>query len=125
MKKKPLKVDHRIRVILSDEVDEFLSTLPLEAKKKIIFNVDKVAANEKDSEIFSKLGGTDDIWEFRTLYNRIKYRLLAFWDTEEETLIITTHGFIKKTQKTPLKEINHAESVKKQYFETKQKNQKK
>ena len=29
----------------------------------------------------------------------------AFWDTEEETLVIATHGIVKKTQKTPLKEI--------------------
>jgi phage-related protein len=57
-----------------------------------------------DNELFKKLEGTE-IWEFRTLYNNIKYRLLAFWDTEEETLVIATHGFIKKTQKTPAKEI--------------------
>ncbi|MCI7269074.1 MAG: type II toxin-antitoxin system RelE/ParE family toxin, partial [Prevotella sp.] len=29
----------------------------------------------------------------------------TFWDTEEETLVIATHGIVKKTQKTPLKEI--------------------
>ena len=33
----------------------------------------------------------------------------AFLDTEEETLVIATHGIVKKTQKTPLKEIAKAE----------------
>ena len=28
-----------------------------------------------------------------------------FWDTETETLVVATHGIIKKTQKTPQKEI--------------------
>lgn len=44
-----------------------------------------------------------DIWEFRTKYNGLNYRLFAFWDTEAETLIVATHGIVKKTQKTPSK----------------------
>ena len=35
----------------------------------------------------------------------------AFLDTEEETLVIATHGIVKKTQKTPLKEITKAEEI--------------
>lgn len=30
-----------------------------------------------DPELFKKLDDTD-IWEFRTFYNKVKYRLLAF-----------------------------------------------
>lgn len=73
-----------------------------------------------DNELFKKLEGTD-IWEFRTLYNGIKYRLLAFWDTEADTLVIATHGFIKKSQKTPAKEIAKAEAMRKDYFNEKKK----
>jgi phage-related protein len=58
-----------------------------------------------DPEIFKKL--EDDIWEFRTLYQRQTIRLFAFWD-KSDTLVITTHGLIKKTQKTPKKEIEKA-----------------
>ncbi len=60
-----------------------------------------------------------DIGEFRTLYNSIAYRLFAFWDTEKETLIVATHGIIKKIHKTPQKEIAKAEEMMKQYFELK------
>jgi phage-related protein len=32
-------------------------------------------------------------------------------------LIVATHGIIKKTQKTPQKEIAKAEEIRRQYFE--------
>lgn len=106
------------KVIMSAGVDAFLGTLQEDVRTKIIYNVDKVANGFMDKDLFKKLENTD-IWEFRTLYKGIQYRLLAFWDTESETLVITTHGFIKKTQKTPCKEINKAEAIRKIYFETK------
>ncbi len=34
-------------------------------------------------------------------------------------MIITTHGFIKKTQKTPVKEIDRAEYIRKEYYKQK------
>ena len=72
------------------------------------------------SRLRKKLENTE-IWEFRTLYNGICYRLFSFWDTEEETLVIATHGIVKKTQKTPLKEIAKAEELRKEYFNNKKK----
>ena len=73
-----------------------------------------------DKELFKKLENSN-IWEFRTLYNGNCYRLFSFWDTETETLIIATHGIVKKTQKTPAKEIAKAEDMRRQYFEQKDK----
>ena len=35
------------------------------------------------------------------------------------TLIVATHGIVKKTQKTPQKEIAKAEEIRQQYFELK------
>jgi phage-related protein len=60
-----------------------------------------------------------EIWEFRTLFNGNCYRLFSFWDTETGTLIVATHGIVKKTQKTPQKEIAKAEEIRQQYFELK------
>lgn len=60
-----------------------------------------------------------DIWEFRTIFNGIAYRLFAFWDTSQRTLVVVTHGIIKKTQKKPKKEISKAETLMKQYFRNK------
>ncbi|GAB3347030.1 hypothetical protein GCM10027566_00680 [Arachidicoccus ginsenosidivorans] len=63
------------------------------------------------------------IWEFRTQFNGMAYRLLAFWDKDEmeQTLVIATHGINKKTKKTPKKEIDKAEDIRKQYLEYKHK----
>ena len=69
-----------------------------------------------DKELFKKLDDTD-IWELRTLFNGICYRLLSFWDNDEGALVIVTHGIIKKTQKTPSKEIAKAEAIMKEYCE--------
>lgn len=71
-----------------------------------------------DKELFKKLDNSD-IWEFRTHYSGTAYRLLAFWDTDKDTLVIATHGFIKKTQKNPLKEIAKTEMIRKEYFNSK------
>jgi phage-related protein len=60
-------------------------------------------------------------------YNKNYYRLLAFWDKteKEDTLVLATHGFIKKTNKTPKTEIKKAEEIRKEYFERKtEKNEK-
>lgn len=106
------------KVLLSDEVDQFLDTLPIKAKTKILYNVRLVESGHQDVDIFKKLDGTN-LWEFRTLYSGIKYRLLAFFDKDSKALIITTHGFIKKSQKTPSKEIDRAEAIRKEYYNQK------
>jgi phage-related protein len=69
-----------------------------------------------DNELFKKLN--DFIWEFRTLYNHKAYRLFSFWNTtnEKQSLVVATHGILKKTQKTPPKEIKKAEEIRKQYL---------
>lgn len=73
-----------------------------------------------DKELFKKLEGSD-IWEIRTLFEGSCYRLFSFWDTENETLVIATHGIVKKTKKTPTKEIKRAEDIRKEYFNDKNK----
>ena len=107
----------RFKIIYSEETIKFLNSLDEKAKAKIIYNINK-SKYVIDKELFKKLE-TTDIWEFRTLYNGTAYRLFAFWDTDKEALVLTTHGFIKKTQKTPNKEIAKAEEIREQYFNSK------
>ena len=106
------------QLALLEEARIFLRSLPEQVYKKILYNVDRVAGGEKNKELFKKLENSE-IWEFRTLYNGVAYRLFAFWDTDTQTLVVATHGIIKKTQKTPKKEIARAEAIMKQYFELK------
>ena len=108
----------RFQLILLDEAKDFLSRLPAQVYKKILYNIHRVAGGEMNTELFKKLGNSD-IWEFRTLYEKTAYRLFAFWDTRNDTIVVATHGIIKKTQKTPAKEIAKAEKVRDRYFRDK------
>jgi hypothetical protein len=44
---------------------------------------------------------------YRTSYNKTYFRIFAFWDKTEkiETLVLVTHGIIKKIEKIPEKEL--------------------
>ncbi len=108
----------KFNIIYSEESIKFLNSLDEKTKAKIMYNVNK-SKYVIDKELFKKLDDANDIWEFRTLYNGGSYRLFAFWDTDKETLVITTHGIIKKNQKTPPKEIAKAKEIRKIYFSSK------
>ncbi len=105
-------------VELLPEAIAFLEKLDAKAREKIYYNIKK-SQYVNDKELFKKI--SDLIWEFRTQYNSRAYRLFSFWDKNEgnETLVIATHGILKKTQKTPPKEIMKAEEIRKLYFENK------
>ena len=103
------------KVIYLQEAQRFIDKLPAKARRKILINADAVCNGVQDTRLFKKLEGSD-IWELRAEYNSNAYRLFSFWDTRKETLIVATHGIAKKTQKTPKKEIEKAEQIRKQYF---------
>ncbi len=106
----------RFKVTYSQEVISFLKEQEEKARKKILFNINK-SKYIIDEELFKKLAETD-VWEFRTMYGKIHYRVFAFWDTEDNT-VVTTHGIIKKKQRTPKKEIIKSETIRQQYYEKK------
>uniref|UniRef100_UPI00402A1C1C type II toxin-antitoxin system RelE/ParE family toxin n=1 Tax=Prevotella sp. TaxID=59823 RepID=UPI00402A1C1C len=109
---------YKIQVVLLDEALTFVRSLPLKVQQKITYNYKKIEHGIVDKELFKKLENSE-IWEFRSLFNGNCYRLFSFWDTETGTLIVATHGIVKKTQKTPQKEIAKAEEIRQQYFELK------
>ncbi|MFN8348938.1 MAG: type II toxin-antitoxin system RelE/ParE family toxin [Spirosomataceae bacterium] len=111
-------MDKLFEIVFLEEAFEFLSGLERKHYEKILYNIRK-AQTEHDPELFKKL--TNEIWEFRTLFQGCQYRLLAFWDktSSTETLVISTHGFIKKRSKVPDNEIQKAINSRANYFEDK------
>jgi phage-related protein len=109
---------NKFEIIFLKEAREFLIDLDQKSRDKIIFNIDK-AKIKNNKELFKKL--KDDIWEFRCLYNKTYFRIFAFWDKEDnqETLVLATHGIIKKTDKIPEKEIEKAKQIRINYFDLK------
>jgi len=59
----------------------------------------------------------DGIYEIRIKSGSNIYRLFCFFD--EGKLVILLHGFTKKTQKLPRKEIEKAIRLRKAYYESK------
>jgi phage-related protein len=111
-------VAEKFQVQFLEDAAEFLDNLEEKARDKVIYNIQK-ARLSNDKELFKKL--KDEIWEFRTLFNKTHYRLFAFWDKtgQTETVVISTHGLIKKTDKTPSGELEKAERIRKLYYERK------
>jgi len=83
----------------------------------MLYNTALVSLGVMDTRIFKKLSESG-IWEFRAEYENNEYRLLAFWDKKKSSLVVATHGFDKKTQKTPKSEITHAEKIRDEYYKT-------
>ena len=111
-------MESKFDVKFLEEVSKFLDELDEKSRDKIYYNIWK-ARSKTDPELFKKL--EDEIWEFRTKFNSLQFRLFAFWDKTDkiETVVISTHGIIKKTQKTPKKEIEKAKKIMEEYFNVK------
>ncbi len=107
--------DYKFRVEFMEDAKQFLDKLDEKARDKVYYNIWK-ARSTNDKELFKKL--QDEIWEFRTKYSKSYYRLFAFWDKtdKEDTVVISTHGLIKKTDKIPKSEITKAERLRQQYL---------
>ena len=103
-----------------EEAEKFIAGLDSKAIKKVFYNID-LAQQTNDPKLFKKI--KKEIWEFRIRYAGVQIRLLAFWDktNSTRTLVLATHGFIKKVDKVPENEIERAENIRSKYFEIKTK----
>ena len=110
----------KFKVEFLPEAVEFMESLDQKSQQKIYYNIKK-AQLTNDPELFKKLN--DNIWEFRTFYNKTHFRIFAFWDKSQgqQTLVLSTHGLIKKTDRTPKTDLEKAERIREQYFEQKNK----
>jgi phage-related protein len=108
------KIVYRFNVRLLPEAILFLDQLSEKTRDKVFYNIWKSRAL-LDPELFKKV--SNEIWEFRTHYDDQQIRMLSFWGKTMKlnTLVIVTYGFIKKTAKLPLSELNHAIRLKLKY----------
>ena len=106
------------KVIFLEEADKFIASLDQKAVKKLLYNLD-LAEQINDPRLFKKL--RDEIWEFRVRHGNSQIRLLAFWDksVSTNTLVVATHGFMKKVDKVPANEIERARNIRNKYFQAK------
>ena len=96
----------------------FFESLDYETKKKFNWTLKLISTLDKvPVKYFRHIKNSTGLFEIRVEFRSNIYRVFSFFD--EGQLIILVNGFQKKSQKTPKKEIEKAEKLKKQYFDEK------
>jgi phage-related protein len=95
---------------------DFFEKLSPEVKKKTNWTLQLIATLDRVPEkYFKHITGSTGIYEVRVEVGSNIFRIFSFFDKGQ--LVILVNGFQKKTQKTPKKEIELAEKLKKLYFD--------
>jgi phage-related protein len=101
-------------------IEEFLDTLSAKQAQKTAWVIGLVEDLEVvPAQYFQKMPNTEDLWEVRVKAGSNIFRLLGFFDGRR--LVVLSHAFQKKTQKTPRQSIRLAEERKRDYFRRKKK----
>jgi len=98
---------------------DFFKTLDSKVKQKFNWTLKLIATLDRvPIKFFKHIEGSTGIYEIRVEVGNNIFRVFSFFD--EGQLVILINGFQKKSQKTPKKEIERAEKLKKQYFDEKE-----
>jgi len=101
-----------------DYFEKFYESLTPKVQKKILWTFKIIEELERIPEVYMKyIKNTSGIYEIRVQVGSNIFRIFCFFD--EDNLVIIGHGFKKKSQKIPKKEIERAEQIKKEYYESK------
>lgn len=94
---------------------DFLDSLSGKAAQKVTWMLSILEDMEVvPSSYFKKLVNTDEIWECRIQHGSNAYRIFCFF--ADKSIVVLTHGFMKKSQKAPRREIERAEAYRKDYI---------
>ena len=97
---------------------DFYSQQNEATQTKIDFVLELIRTIERvPIKFFKYLEGTDGLYEVRVRSGNKQIRIISFLD--EGNLVVLINSFIKKSMKTPKKEIDIAERLKKEYFNKK------
>ncbi len=96
--------------------EDFLDSLNSKAAQKMTWVLRLIEERQGSvhAKYFEKLKHTDEIWEVKAKCGGSEYRMMGFID--EKDILLLVHGFQKKSQKTPKKDIETAEIRKKDHF---------
>lgn len=99
-------------------VQKFVESLAPKQSAKVVWTLNLIETRRVvDARYLKKLKGTTGIWEVRIASSGNIFRILGFFDGDD--LIVLNHGFQKKTQKTPHRDIEVAEKRKTDYLRRK------
>lgn len=105
-------------VAYKDYFADFYKAQDDKIRVKIGYVLDLVRFEKQvPKKFFKYLENTDGIYEVRVITTFKSIRILCFFD--DGNLVVLANCFVKKTQKTPRKEIKLAEKLKKEYLKDK------
>ena len=108
------KQKYRTIVFYNDYFEQFFVKQRHKVKSKIIWTLNLIEEVERVPETYLKhVENTDGLFEIRVQQSRNIFRIFCFFD--QGRLIVLVNGFQKKTQKTPIKEIEKALKIKEDY----------
>ena len=97
---------------------DFYKTLDFKIKSKFQYVFELIKQVEMVPKKFlAPMTGYEGLFEIRVEYQSNIYRVFCCFD--KGNLIVLFNGFQKKTQKTPMKEIEKAMKLKDEYFRIK------
>lgn len=112
-------VKKRIIFFYKHYFDNFYHDLSYKVKQKILWTFRIIEDLDRVHETYLKhIENTVGLYEIRIQVGSNIYRIFCFFDSDN--LVIVGHGFQKKSQKTPNKEIEKAIKIKNEYYENKQ-----
>lgn len=97
---------------------EFMERLNAKEREKVDYGLVLLKTQDRLPSKFVK-HIRNGLYELRTEYDGNIYRVFFVFD--EDKIVVLFNGFQKKTQKTPLSEINKALKIKEDYYEYKRK----
>lgn len=111
----------RTLLFYKDYFQDFYDRQTTKVQKKILWTLRVIEDLERIPETYFKhVEATDGLYEIRVQSGSDIFRIFCFFD--KNNLVIVGHGFQKKTQKTPDKELERAVKIKHEYYEEKKRN---
>jgi phage-related protein len=108
-------------LFFKDYFNNFYDSQTIKVQKKMLWTLRIIEDLDRIPEIYFKhLESTDGLYEIRVQSGSNIFRIFCFFDNNN--LVVIGHGFQKKTQKTPDREIERAEKIKHEYYEEKKLN---
>src|SRR5690606_29893338 len=105
-------------IFYKDYFDDFFETLTEKVKDKIdevLFMM--TILDRVPTKFFKSIEGVKGLFEIRVMYEGNIYRIFCCLD--KWNLVVLYNRFQKKTQKTPMKELNKAVKIMEEYFSEK------
>lgn len=106
-------------VFYKNHFDDFFETLTEKVKNKIDEVLFMITILERvPTKFFKSIEGFKGLFEIRVEYESNIYSPESFRDCcfDKGNLVVLFNGFQKKTQKTPMNELNKAEKIMEDYF---------